>query len=131
MKKLTQDHTSLLLRLTLGSVLLAHGLIKVFVFTVPGTVMFFDSLGFHAVFAYLTIFGEIAAGLAIILGILTRLAALLSLPILIGATCIHLGNGFLFSNPNGGWEYPLVLVLLTIIVAIQNPGKFKLNIFNK
>lgn len=126
MKNLTQDHASLLLRLVLGGVLLSHGLIKVFVFTIPGTVGFFDSLGFPAILAYLTIFGEVAGGAAIIAGVLTRLAALLSLPILLGATYVHAGNGFLFSNTYGGWEYPLVLVLLAIIVAIQCPGKYVL-----
>ena len=46
-------------RVALGSVLLAHGLLKVFVFTIPGTVGFFESLGLPAIVAYLTIFGEI------------------------------------------------------------------------
>ncbi len=123
MKNLNQDHASLLLRLVFGGVLLSHGLIKVFVFSIPGTVEFFGSLGFPAIIAYLTIFGEVVGGAAIILGIKTRLAALLSLPILLGATYVHSGSGFLFSNLNGGWEYPLVLVMLAIIVAIQGPGK--------
>lgn len=121
-----QDCASLLLRLSFGSILLAHGLIKIFVFTVAGTVGFFESLGFPAIVAYLTIFGEVAGGLAIILGVYTRLAALLTLPILLGATYVHLGSGFLFSNPNGGWEFPALLVILAIVITMQGAGKYSI-----
>ena len=88
-------------RLSLGVILLAHGLLKVFVFTIPGTVGFFESLGLPAIIAYLTIFGEIAGGAALIAGLYTRLTALLSVPILLGATCAHAGNGWVFSNQGG------------------------------
>ena len=111
-------------RITLGTVLLAHGLLKVFVFTVPGTVGFFESLGLPAIVAYLTIFGEIAGGTALLLGVYTRLTALLSLPILLGATWAHIGNGWVFSNEGGGWEFPAVLVVIAMAVAIQGSGAF-------
>ncbi|GAB5482739.1 MAG: DoxX family protein [Parasphingorhabdus sp.] len=111
-------------RLSLGVVLLAHGLLKVFVFTIPGTVSFFASLGLPAIVAYLTIFGEIVGGAALIAGLYSRLTALLSLPILLGATWTHAGNGWLFSNEGGGWEFPLLLVVLAIAVAVQGSGAF-------
>ncbi len=111
-------------RLSLGMVLLAHGLLKVFVFTIPGTVGFFASLGLPAIVAYLTIFGEIVGGAALIAGLYSRLTALLSLPILLGATWTHAGNGWLFSNEGGGWEFPLLLVVLAIAVAVQGSGAF-------
>ncbi len=111
-------------RITLGSILLAHGLLKVFVFTLPGTVGFFESLGLPAIVAYLTIFGELAGGVALLLGIYTRLTALLSLPILIGASVVHLGNGWVFSNAGGGWEFPVLLVVLAVVVALQGAGQF-------
>ena len=111
-------------RLSLGVILLAHGLLKIFVFTIPGTVGFFESLGLPAIVAYLTIFGEIAGGAALIIGIYTRLTALLSVPILLGATWAHAVNGWVFSNQGGGWEFPALLVVMAIAVAVQGSGSF-------
>jgi len=120
----TTCHGAFLTRITLGAILLAHGALKIFVFTVPGTVGFFGSLGLPAIIAYLTIFGEIIGGAALILGVYPRLVALLSLPILLGAAWVHLGNGWLFSNEGGGWEFPVLLVVLAVVVAIQGAGSF-------
>ncbi len=120
----SSDHGAFLTRITLGSILLAHAALKIFVFTIPGTVGFFESLGLPAIFAYLTILGEVAGGTALMLGIYPRLVALLSLPILVGAAWAHLGNGWLFSNEGGGWEFPVLLIVLAVIVAIQGAGSF-------
>lgn len=124
MKNTSIQYGELLTRLSLGIILLAHGLLKVFIFTIPGTVSFFGSIGLPSIVAYLTIFAEIAGGTALILGIYTRLTALLSLPILLGATWAHIGNGWLFSNQGGGWEFPILLAVLTISVALQNSQIF-------
>lgn len=113
-------------RVSLGVVLLAHGLLKLLVFTIPGTVAYFDSLGLPASAAYLTIFAELAGGAALILGLYSRLVAVLSLPLLIGSVWAHAGNGWLFSAPNGGWEFPLLLVALAVAVAVQGGGAFAL-----
>jgi putative oxidoreductase len=100
----TAPYAALILRVSLGVMLLAHGLIlKVFTFTVPGTVGFFQSIGYPAFFAYLVILGEILGGIALILGVWTRAVALLMVPILIGATLQHVPNGWAFSAANGGW----------------------------
>jgi putative oxidoreductase len=122
----TKHYGALITRLSLGSVLLSHGLLKVLVFTVPGTVGYFESLGLPAIAAHLTIFGEIFGGTAILLGLYTRLAALLSLPILLGALWAHVGNGWVFSNSGGGWEFPLLLIGLAIAVTLHGNGSFKL-----
>ncbi|MFT7228139.1 MAG: putative oxidoreductase [Methylophilaceae bacterium] len=130
----TLNHGAFLNRIALGTVLLAHGALKIFVFTIPGTVGFFESLGFPAIAAYLTISGEVIGGALLLLGIYPRLIALLSLPILIGATWAHLSNGWLFSNQGGGWEFPVLLIILAAIVAIQGAGSFaikKLPIIDK
>lgn len=119
-----QQIGAMISRISLGTILLAHGLLKVMVFGVEGTVGYFASLGLPSFIAYLTIFGEIAGGIALILGLYTRLAAALSVPILIGATWAQLGNGWLFSNANGGWEFLLLLVALSVSVAFQGPGAF-------
>jgi len=127
MSKITSQPTALsyglsILRIHFGVILLAHGLLKISVFTIPGTVGYFASLGLPSIAAYLTIFGEIAAGLAIIVGIQTRLAAILTLPILLGATFVHIGNGWLFSTEGGGWEFPASLSVIAIAIALVGPG---------
>ena len=118
------NHGAFINRIALGTILLAHGALKVFVFTIPGTVGFFESLGLPASAAYLTIFGEVVGGTFLLLGIYSRLTALLSLPILAGAAWVHLGNGWLFSNQGGGWEFPVLLIVLAVVVAIQGAGSF-------
>lgn len=113
---------ALLLRLTLGTVLIAHGLLKVLVFTLPGAAGFFSSIGFPGWLAYVVTGVELIGGLALVLGWQSRIAALLSLPVLLGASYVHAGNGWLFTNKNGGWEYPVVLVLLAVAVALLGNG---------
>lgn len=111
-----------LLRIHFGVILLAHGWLKISVFTIAGTVGYFASLGLPSIIAYLTIFGEIAAGVALIAGIQTRLASILSVPILLGATFVHLGNGWLFSAEGGGWEFPASLTVIAIAIALMGSG---------
>ena len=111
-----------LLRIHFGVILLAHGWLKISVFTIAGTVGYFASLGLPSIVAYLTIFGEIAAGVALIAGIQTRLASILSVPILLGATFVHLGNGWLFSSEGGGWEFPASLTVIAIAIALMGSG---------
>ena len=120
------NFSALLTRLSLGSILLAHGALKIFVFTIPGTVGYFESLGIPAIIAYLTIFGEVIGGAALLMGIYPRLVALLSLPILLGATWTHLPNGWVFSNQGGGWEFPMLLTVLAIVVSVQGSSSFSI-----
>lgn len=118
------QYVVLLSRVALAVILLAHGYAKIFIYTIPGTIGYFESMGLPSFTVYLTLFGEMAAGTAILIGLYTRLAALLSIPILIGAVGAHAANGWIFSNPGGGWEFPLLLVVLAVIVAIQGGGSF-------
>lgn len=116
------------LRVTTGTLFLAHGLIKLFVFTIPGTVGFFESLGLPAIFAYLTILGELAGGTALILGVATRLVSLAVMPILLGAVWAHSGAGFLFSNPGGGWEFPLFWAVTQGALVLLGSGAYALKL---
>jgi putative oxidoreductase len=127
MRQLTNtNYGALITRLSLGGILLSHGLLKVLVFTIPGTVGYFASLGLPAIAAYLTIFAEIAGGTAILLGLYSRLASLFSIPLLLGALWAHAGNGWVFNSEGGGWEFPLLLVLLAVAVTLQGSGPFAL-----
>ena len=122
----TAPYAALLLRLALGTMFVAHALLKVFVFTLPGTVQFFESLGLPAALAYATVAAELVGGALLILGIGTRWVAVALIPFLLGATWVHLGNGWLFSAPKGGWEYPVFLTIATAVQALLGDGAFAL-----
>ena len=119
------DLAALILRLTLGTMFVAHGLLKVFVFTPAGTAQFFASLGLPAGLAYLVIAAETLGGVALILGIYGRVVALALVPILLGAIfTVHGPAGFFFTNPNGGWEYLALWVVALVSVGLLGDGAF-------
>jgi len=122
------DFAAFVLRVSTGILFLAHGLLKVLVFTIPGTVGFFESLGLPGFIAYLTILGELGGGVALILGIATRPISIALLPILLGATWAHAGNGWSFSGAGGGWEFPLFWVVVQVAVAFLGAGAFAVRI---
>lgn len=123
MKSKASDYASLLLRLTLGGMFLAHGLLKFIVFTLPGTAGFFESVGFPGWTAYIVAPAEVLAGVALIAGFQTRAVALAGIPVLLGSLAVHAGNGWVFSNPKGGWEYPVYLVATAVVVALLGGGR--------
>lgn len=112
-----------ILRIALGVMYLTHSVVlKVITYGFAGTAQFFTSIGLPSSFAYLTIFAEAVGGALLVLGIRTRAVALALIPILIGATWVHIGNGWVFSNPNGGWEYPVFLIVVSVVVALLERG---------
>ena len=122
------DYAAFVLRVTSGALFIAHGLLKVNVFTVAGTVGFFESLGIPGVFAYLTILAELVGGAALILGVGTRVVSLALIPVLIGATWVHGGNGWLFSAEGGGWEFPLFWAIVQVSIALLGRGAFAVKV---
>lgn len=112
-----------LLRVSLGVMLIAHSVVlKYFVYTLPGTAQFFQSIGLPGPLAYVVFAVEALAGIALVLGIGTRYAAAAVVPVLIGAFWTHAGNGWVFSGANGGWEYPLYLTVLAIAQILLGEG---------
>ena len=112
-----------ILRVALGVMFLAHSLyLKLVVFTLPGTVRFFESLGLPAVAAYAVIAAEAIGGALLILGVKVRWVAAALVPILLGATWVHWGNGWLFTNTGGGWEYPLFLAFAAVAQSLVGSG---------
>lgn len=118
---------ALLLRIALGTMFLAHSLLlKLVVFTLPGTAKFFASLGLPGWFAYMVFAAEAVGGILLVLGVQARWVALALAPILAGATWAHWGNGWMFGYANGGWEYPLYLTLLAFVQALLGDGAYAL-----
>jgi putative oxidoreductase len=117
-------YAALVLRLALGTLFIAHALLKYFVFTLPGTEQFFVSLGFPGFLAYVTFGVELAGGILLLLGVATRAVALALIPVLLGATFVHAGNGWLFTAPNGGWEYPAFWTVTLVVHAFLGNGAF-------
>ena len=122
----TAPYAATPLRVTLGVMFIAHALLKYVVFTLPGTAQFFVSLGLPGPLAYVTVGAELIGGLLILGGVYARWVALALVPILIGATWAHAGNGWVFSAPNGGWEYPAFLAIAAIVVGLLGDGKYAL-----
>ncbi len=121
-----QSIGALVLRLALGVMFIAHAALKIFVFTLPGTAAFFASQGFPGWTAYPVVAAELGAGALLIAGVQVRLVSLATLPILIGALAVHLPNGWVFSAPNGGFEYPAFLIVLVIVQALIGEGAYAL-----
>ncbi len=124
----TAPYAALVLRVSLGAMYIAHSLVlKHFMYTLPGTAQFFASIGLPATLAYLTFWGELLGGLALVAGIGTRIVALGLIPILVGATWVHAGNGWVFSAANGGWEYPVFLIAASVAAALLGDGRYALS----
>ncbi|MFC3530599.1 DoxX family protein [Vogesella facilis] len=123
----TAPYAALLLRLALGIMFLAHGLMKVLVFTPAGTAGYFESIGLPGWLGYVTIAAELGGGALILLGVAARQVALLLVPLLLGAAIFgHGGNGWVFSNQGGGWEYPVFLAVAALVQALLGDGALAL-----
>lgn len=120
-----QDAGLLVLRLALAAVFLAHSVyLKLFVFTLPGTAAFFESIGLPAFLAYLVFGAEAGGGILLALGLFTRPTAAVLAVISLGALWAHAGAGWLFSAAGGGWEYPAFLAASSVVLALTGPGRF-------
>jgi putative oxidoreductase len=123
----SSDYAALLLRVSLGIMFIAHSLIlKAMTFTLAGTAQYFESLGLPAFLAYATFGAELIGGVLLVLGVQSRWVALALLPVLFGAAWVHIGNGWVFSGPGGGWEYPLYLIVLSVAQALLGDGAYAL-----
>ena len=120
------NYGATLLRTSLGVMWIAHALLKLFVFTLPGTAQFFQSVGLPGFLAYPVFAIELLGGIALILGIYARQFALLLVPIMAVATTVHLGNGWVHTSAGGGWEYPVFLIAASIALWLIGDGALSL-----
>ena len=123
----------LLARLALGLVMFPHGAQKVLGwfggYGFHGTMGFFTgTMHIPALFGFLAIVAEFFGSIALILGVLGRVAALgIAIEMLVAAAMVHYANGFFmnwFGNQKGeGFEYHVLAIALALIVVIYGSGK--------
>jgi putative oxidoreductase len=114
------------LRVMTGTILATHGALKLI--DIPGTVQGFAQMGipYPQYAVYLAIAGEFLGGIGLILGLLTRVAALgtwSAMAVAVGY--VHFGHGLL--QKNGGWEYPVLLALVSLFFVTHGAGPASLD----
>jgi len=115
-----------LLRLTLGAMYVSHAWFKITAFGVGGFAGWLASLGLPGFMAAPVIALELAGGILLLTGFYARYVSIALLPILAVAAWVHAPNGFIFSNANGGWEYPVFLMIASVVQALISDGVFAL-----
>ncbi|WP_415802492.1 DoxX family protein [Cytobacillus oceanisediminis] len=108
-----------IIRITLGILFFIHGLVK-FQGGIENIVGWFESMGLPGFLAYAVALIELAGGLALILGLATRLVFALFAIIMIGATLkVKLSIGLLGNGQMAGYELDLALLAMAIYLAIN------------
>ncbi len=119
------QYAALILRSALGIMFIAHALLKIMVFTPAGTIGFFASLGVPGWFAYPVMGAELIGGALLLLGFQTRIVATALVPVLLGSiVLVHGANGWLYTNPNGGWEYSAFLIAASFAQILLGDGAY-------
>ena len=118
---------AMLLRVALGALFLAHGLLKLLVHKPAGTVAYFRSLGLPGIIGYLTMAAELGGGTLLILGIATSVVALALVPLILSTIyMVHGSKGWLFTNEGGGWEFPALWTVALVVQALLGSGAYSL-----
>jgi putative oxidoreductase len=108
-------YAALLLRLALGATWLSHAFLKLAAFSMPSLAALLNAGGMPTPMAWPVALLELAGGVLIVLGIHGRVASLALLPLLAGALVAHTGNGWTAGVPGGGWLYPSLLMMATLV----------------
>jgi putative oxidoreductase len=125
------DLALLILRCTLGVVMLAHGINHIIGGgKVAGTGRWFASMGMRPgiLHAWLASVTEVGAGVLLLAGLLTPLACAGVVGVMTVAWMInHRGNGFFIFRPGEGWEYVMTLALVAVALGALGPGEWSLD----
>ena len=126
------SYASLALRLPAGAIFAAHGAQKLFAwfggYGLDGTGQYMASIGLEPGYLMALLAGsaEFFGGLALIAGLLVRpAAAVLALTMLVAIGLAHWAGGFFLSN--GGYEYALALLGMSVALAVQGGGRYALD----
>lgn len=130
-------YSTLALCIPIGIIFMAHGAQKLFGwfggYGLDGTGQWMASIGLSpgVLMAFLAGSGEFFGGLFILLGLLTRPAALvLSLTMLVAIFAVHFENGLFLAN--NGYEFGLALLAASVSLAVSGAGKVALdNLMNQ
>lgn len=138
------DYGITVLRVTLGVIFVLHGYLGFFVFTPAGMTAFNTSKGIPlpAITAWFVILGHFVGGAMLVLGVLTRLGALIHVVIMAGAVYfVHLAQGFFMDGIivdaaagkaiAGGYEYSLSLLMGSIAILISGSGPLGLDYWRR
>lgn len=126
-----RDAALLAARLTVGVLIFGHGAQKLFGWFgghgLKATGAGFADMGFSPgrIFAALAGTTEVVAGVLLVLGLLTPLAAAAVIGVMIDAIAIVGWQHGLFGQ--GGYEYPLLLAVVAAGLAFSGPGRFSLD----
>lgn len=125
----SSDYAGLVLRLSLGLMYLSHSvLLKLLTYGLDGTATFFVTVGLPGWLAYVTFAAEALGGILLVLGVQTRWIALALTPALAGVIIwVHGANGWVFTMPDGGWEYPAFLLAMSIVQFLLGDGALALS----
>ena len=120
------------LRIVVGIIFAAHGSQKLFGlfggYGLAGTAQWMESIGLTPGYLMATLAGgtEFFAGLALIIGLLVRPAALgLAILSLVAIFSVHIGNGLFMAN--NGYEFALALLAGSVAVLIEGAGKLSVD----
>jgi len=123
---------ALILRVPVGLVLAAHGVQKLFGWFggngLAGTAQWLSSMGMEPGYLMAILAGsaEFFGGLALVVGLLTRLAALVAaFTMLVAIFSVHISNGLFVGN--GGYEYALILMVALLALVVQGGGAFSMD----
>jgi putative oxidoreductase len=122
---LSADAGKLLLRLSVGVLLLLHGIAKV-IGGPADIVALVEKVGMPGSFGYAVYLGEVVAPLAMIIGVWTRIAALVvAANMAVAIALVHMGELFTL-NQGGGWALELqgMFLLGALAVALIGPGRY-------
>lgn len=111
-----------LLRIALGSMWIAHAMLKYSVFTIASFAGWLESQGLPGFMAWPLFIIELLGGIAILVGFHGRWVSLALLPIMLIAASTHLANGWVHTSPGGGWEYPAFLAVASIAHFLAGDG---------
>jgi putative oxidoreductase len=124
-----QPFGALVMRLVLGAIMVAHGYGKI----IPRGALYnfaqaVSHMGFPVWLGYVAAFTEFFGGMLLILGLLTRIAALgTAIDMAVAVIKVHLHNGLTGHNGQGGFEFPLALFVVSLMLVFTGAGLLSLD----